>query len=221
MPMKEDEFYDLEFSVFTALEGKLANINTETEIDSYIERVTKSIHPTSTKDEIDKVVKDAKTFGDIDNYLNDDNIEDIMINNTANIFIYKSDVGETKAPERVDSKKALALMVARMKMYNTHSAANRNIFDVHLPNGSRANIVETPLGPDITIRNFKNRALSIIDLINAGEFSNGISSPNLNRSFVNSSVRNTKMRKIYAAFPYVVLIFWLLGFAVTLGMWLA
>ncbi len=171
MPMKEDEFYDLEFSVFTALEGKLANVNSEKEIDSYIERITKSIHPTSTGDEIARVIRDAKTFGTIDPYINDDNIEDVMINNTSNIFVYKSDAGEVKVPEKVDSKRSLALMVARMKMYNTHSAANRNIFDVHLPNGSRANIVETPLGPDITIRNFKNRALSIIDLVNAGEFS--------------------------------------------------
>jgi flagellar protein FlaI len=169
--MKEDEFYDLEFSVFTALEGKLANVNSEKEIDSYIERITKSIHPTSTGDEIARVIRDAKTFGTIDPYINDDNIEDVMINNTSNIFVYKSDAGEVKVPEKVDSKRSLALMVARMKMYNTHSAANRNIFDVHLPNGSRANIVETPLGPDITIRNFKNRALSIIDLVNAGEFS--------------------------------------------------
>ncbi len=169
--MKEDEFYDLELSVFTALEGKLANMTSQREIDSYLERITKSIHPTATKDEIDRILRDAKSFGAVDKYLNDDNIEDIMVNNTSNMFVYASDAGELKASEKVTSKKELALLVARMKMYNTRSAANRNIFDVHLPNGSRANIVETPMGQDITIRNFKNKALSVIDLVNAGEFS--------------------------------------------------
>ncbi|MEM3208301.1 MAG: ATPase, T2SS/T4P/T4SS family, partial [Candidatus Micrarchaeaceae archaeon] len=48
---------------------------------------------------------------------------------------------------------------------------NEKIFDVHLPNGSRVNIVDSPIGADITIRNFKGIAMSIIDLINAGEMS--------------------------------------------------
>jgi flagellar protein FlaI len=41
--------------------------------------------------------------------------------------------------------------------------------DVHLPTGSRANIIASPLGYDITIRNFKGNPMSIIDLINSGE----------------------------------------------------
>ena len=63
------------------------------------------------------------------------------------------------------------MLVKKMKMYATTSVANRKIFDVHLPNGSRANIVDSPLGADITVRNFKQAALSIIDLINFGELS--------------------------------------------------
>ncbi len=169
--MDEEVIYDLELSVFTALEGKLANMATQKEMDEHLEKVAKSIHPTATKEEVDRVISDARTFGAIDKYLNDDGIEDIMVNNTDNIFVYASEAGEVKLTEKVTSKKELALLISRMKMYNTHSTANRNIFDVHLPNGSRANIVETPLGPDITIRNFKNRAFSVIDLVNAGEMS--------------------------------------------------
>ncbi|MEM3839167.1 MAG: ATPase, T2SS/T4P/T4SS family [Candidatus Micrarchaeaceae archaeon] len=169
--MNSNEFYELELSVFTALEGKLSNITSESEVNSYIERVIKSIKPTSTREDMDNIIKDAKSFGAIDKYVNNDDIEDIMVNNTSNVFVYKSDAGMVKVQEKVNSKMELTLMVAKMKMYNTNSTANRNIFDVHLPNGSRANIVDTPMGPDITIRNFKNRALSVIDLVNFGEFS--------------------------------------------------
>lgn len=169
--LKEEEFYDLEFNVFTALEGKLALMASQEEVDSYIEKVIKSVHPTATKEEVDQIITDSRSFGVIDKYLKDDNIEDIMVNNTLNLFIYQGNVGEVKTSDKIASKKELSLLVARMKMYNTRSVANRNIFDVHLPNGSRANIVETPMGPDITIRNFKNRALSIIDLVNAEELS--------------------------------------------------
>ena len=58
-----------------------------------------------------------------------------------------------------------------MKMYATTAVANKKIFDVHLLNGSRVNIVDSPMGADITIRNFRQNALSIIDLINFGELS--------------------------------------------------
>ena len=56
-------------------------------------------------------------------------------------------------------------------MYATTSVSNKKIFDVHLPNGSRADIVESPLDAYITVRNFRSNALSIIDLINSGELS--------------------------------------------------
>jgi flagellar protein FlaI len=56
-------------------------------------------------------------------------------------------------------------------MYATVVSANKNIYDIHLPDKSRVNIVESPLGADITIRNFKQKAMSIIDLINIGELS--------------------------------------------------
>ncbi len=169
--MKDDDFYDLEMSVFSALEGKLSNMTSKAETEEYITRVIKSIHPSSSKEETDRIIRDATDFGALAKYLEDEDIEDIMVNNTSNIFVYSARLGEVKAPEKVEDKEELSLLVAKMKMFNTTAFANRNIFDVHLPNGSRANIVSSPVGADITIRNFKNRALSIIDLVNAGELS--------------------------------------------------
>jgi flagellar protein FlaI len=54
-----------------------------------------------------------------------------------------------------------------MMMYSL-SEIKEGIYDVHLPNGSRANITKSPYGYEIAIRNFRKIVPSIIDLINIG-----------------------------------------------------
>ncbi|MGC9037609.1 MAG: ATPase, T2SS/T4P/T4SS family [Candidatus Micrarchaeia archaeon] len=165
------EFREFEAAVFDTLEGKLSLYSSEEEKKSVIESIAKNIHPNASQEEIEQIINDSKSFSPIDKYLYAEDVEDIMINNTSNIFLYISGAGSKKAPERLESREDLDLLVKKMKMYATTAVSNKQIFDVHLPNGSRANIVNSPLGANITIRNFKKKALSIIDLINAGELS--------------------------------------------------
>jgi archaeal flagellar protein FlaI len=169
--MEQDEFDDFESTVFNALEGKLANISSPQEVNSYISKVAKSVYPAATKEDIERVIKDANTLDPIERYLSDDSVEDIMINNTSNIFVYHTVTGEEKTTDKVKDRNQLTKLVNKLKMFSTSSVANRNIFDVHLQNGSRVNIVESPIGADITIRNFKTHAYSILDLVNLGELS--------------------------------------------------
>lgn len=169
--MSPDDFYLFESRVFQELESKLSLIPEEGDRSRRIETIAKTISPAASAEDVKKVIADSKTFGILDKYLNDENVEDIMINNIDNMFLYISGRGYEKSEEKVDSKKALDMLVKKLKMYATTSISNQKIFDVHLPNGSRANIVDSPLGADITVRNFKKNALSIIDLINNGELS--------------------------------------------------
>ncbi len=169
--MGPDEFYNFEYKIFEELESKLALIPEEADRSRRIETIAKTLSPAASQEDIRKVTADAKSFGILDKYLNDQGVEDIMINNTSNLFVYHSSSGYEKAPEHVESKKTLDLLVTKLKMYATTSVSNQKIFDVHLPNGSRANIVDSPIGADITVRNFKRGALSVIDLINNGELS--------------------------------------------------
>lgn len=170
--MDEESFYNFENEILDALLGKLTDIEKSAEVSSYIERVVaKSLEPTATKEDIQRVIEEANSFRPIDKYLDDEEVEDIMINNTHNVFVYKSGEGYLKVPEKIPTRRDLELFVKKLKMYTTATTASRNIFDVHLPNGSRANIVESPIGPDITIRNYKPTAMSIIDLINRQELS--------------------------------------------------
>lgn len=51
--------------------------------------------------------------------------------------------------------------------------------------------------------------------------SRGMSSPYLNQSFVNFAVKDKAAYPFYRAFPYAVLMLWILGFAIMLAMWFA
>ncbi|MDE1761814.1 MAG: CpaF family protein [Candidatus Micrarchaeota archaeon] len=172
--MNDNEFYNFESAVFDALAEKLSRLTEEEEQIDAIKSAAKSVNLAATEEEIDRVVSDSRTFAPLDKYMEDPNVEDIMVNNLTNIFIYTNTGGQQKVAEKIVTRKEMALLVKKFKMYITNTTANSKIFDVHLPNGSRVNIVDSPLGADITIRNFKPRALSIIDLINAGELNYSI-----------------------------------------------
>ncbi len=160
---------DLEAKITKELKGKFVTIVDDDKRRALIGIAAKSIDPKISSDKIDEIVKDMSDFGDIAPLLTDQNIEDIMINNTKNIFVYDSREGQKKLDKKFDSPADLEKFVNKMKLYATNESSGGSIMDVHMPTGSRVNIIASPLGYDITIRNFKSNPMSIIDLINAGE----------------------------------------------------
>ncbi len=166
-----DKQDDLEIAVFRVLAEKLGRMQEKEPRDEYITSVIKTIEPNAPKEQIEKILKDATSFGFLEKYLNDQDVEDIMINNTRNVFISSSTKGMVPVTDRVSTRVELDNLVDKLKMYATTATANSKIFDVHIPTGSRVNIVDSPLGADITIRNFRRTALSMVDLINFGELS--------------------------------------------------
>ena len=68
----------------------------------------------------------------------------------------------------------LCRFVDKLKLYATNETDKGDIMDVHLPSGSRANIITSPLGYDVTIRNFKKSPLSILELAAQGGNRHGI-----------------------------------------------
>jgi archaeal flagellar protein FlaI len=169
--MDADEFYDFESRVFDILEGKLTGVVKDEDKARYITNVAKTLDPSLNPKDVKTLLDDAKSFGVIEKYLHDELIEDVMINNTSNIFVYESGKGYVKEGDNMMTRKDLDMLMRKLKMYATTAVSNMKIFDVHLPNGSRANIVDSPIGADLTIRNFRQNALSIIDLINLNEMS--------------------------------------------------
>ena len=159
----------LEDQVLNQLKGKFTAI---TDFQARLDMVTsvaKTLNPAVSAEDIKAMFDDMNEMGHIKDLLVDENVEDIMINNTQNIFVFDSQEGKKKMDSRFANRIELERFVNKLKLYATNESNEGNILDVHLPNGSRANIISSPLGYDITIRNFKKTPLSIIDLINDGE----------------------------------------------------
>jgi flagellar protein FlaI len=150
--------------VVKELKGKLSHLTSQQEIIEEIKKTIKLIFIQISEEEAERIAKQIASFDKIQKYIEDNEIEDIVINDTKNIFIYKK--GSAQKCEAL-SEEELELIANKMMMYSV-SEIKEGIYDVHLPNGSRANITKSPYGYEIAIRNFRKITPSIIDLINLG-----------------------------------------------------
>ncbi|BCS91391.1 MAG: archaeal flagellar protein FlaI [Candidatus Micrarchaeota archaeon] len=168
-----DNLLDIEDRILDAIKGRLTGLKPE-ERSELIRNLCYSIDPNLSKDEIKLIEEDIIDFGFVRPLLNDEHIEDIMINNTQNIFVYDNRTGNKKIGQRFKDQKELIRFIKKMEAYNTSEYNNGQILDIHLPNGSRANVVASPLGYNVTIRNSKPKPFSILDLVNYGELDYGL-----------------------------------------------
>ena len=161
---------DIEDQILDKLIGKFISVVKEDKRKELVTNVAKSINADISDEQIGEIYKDMNDLSPITPQLINQDIEDIMINNTKNIFVYDSKVGQKKLESGFEDREQLARFVKKMKLYTTNQAAGGNIQDIHLPTGSRSNVIYSPEGYDITIRNFKKQTLSVIDLVNSGTF---------------------------------------------------
>lgn len=165
----DGNIYDVEDLVLRKAEGRFVNIDDKKKLE-IITSIAKAIEPNISMEEINRVLTDIQNFEPIGNLVTDELIEDVMVNNTKNIYIYHSAEGYKDTGLKIESVAALERLVAKLKLYATNETNKGNIMDVHLPSKSRVNIVSSPMGYDITVRNFKSTPLSMLDLINRGMF---------------------------------------------------
>ncbi len=162
-----DKLYNIEDSILKQMVGKFVEVTNPDRRRELIVSAAKGINPHITGEEVEEIMKDISDFKPIVELLDGQEVEDIMVNNTAGIFVFPTKTGLIKKlDERFETREELNRFVAKLKLYATNQIDRGNIMDIHLPTGSRCNLITSPLGYDITIRNFKKRPLSIIDLIN-------------------------------------------------------
>jgi flagellar protein FlaI len=165
-----EELLEVEDQLLRELTGKFVNITDPKRRREMLVSGIKTIRPQSDSHDLDEIINDINDLGKVSELVEDENIEDIMINNTSSVFVYNAKEGTKKVDDiRFANKDVLTRFVNKLKLYATNQAANGKIMDVHMPTGSRANIIFSPLGYDVTIRNFRSNPFSILDLINAGE----------------------------------------------------
>jgi len=156
----------IEDEVLKRMLGKFSQIADVERRNNLIGTIAKEIDPAISRSEVDELIDDVNNLDPITQLLIDEDIEDIMINNTKDIFVFNSKAGMTKINYNIEDRDQLRRFVSKLKLYMTNQEYKGNVIDIHMPNGSRANVVMSPVGYDVTIRNMKRTPLSIIDLIN-------------------------------------------------------
>ena len=123
---------------------------------------------------IDEIYSSIRGFGIIDIIMKDENITEIMINGTDNIFVEKE--GRiTRLEKKFESEEKLYDLIQRIVSSAGREVNQANpVVDTRLPDGSRVNVVLPPLslcGPSVTIRKFSSVPLNMEKLVAMGSLS--------------------------------------------------
>jgi len=118
--------------------------------------------------ELETFFNEFLSYGLIEEFLADQEVEDIMINSLGPIYIHKSKKGMIETDKRFSTKDELDLFIKKLVIFSGRQTIKK-INNIELSGiGGRVNIVYSPLGPQITITRAKKKPLSIIELIRNG-----------------------------------------------------
>jgi flagellar protein FlaI len=118
--------------------------------------------------ELESYFKEFLAYSIIEEFLNDPDVEDIMINYLSSIYIHKTKKGLVKTDKRFESREDLELFIKKIIIFSGRKVIKK-INNVELAEiKGRVNIVYSPFGPQITITRAKESPLSIIELVKSG-----------------------------------------------------
>lgn len=105
------------------------------------------------------------SLGAIENLLNNPDVEDIIINGTSPVYVHHAKEGLKEIGPLFSSLDEVNLLIKKLLVFSGRKELKK-INNIDLPGiRGRANIVYSPLGPELTITRIKSKPLSIIDLI--------------------------------------------------------
>lgn len=157
----------------------MTNEQLEEEIRRCIDREYHDIYISIAEksDIADKVLSSIRGLGLLDSILADDNITEIMINGSKDIFVEKS--GRIQRLNEVfESERRLEDIIQKVVALSGREVNEANpIVDTRLKDGSRVNVVLPPIslsGPIVTIRKFSKEPMTIEKLISYGSITREI-----------------------------------------------
>lgn len=113
------------------------------------------------------IARKVAGYGPLQELMDDPEVEDVMISAPDRVFYHHARDGMLKSKAAFEGRQELEAFVRKLLLFSGKTELGM-INDLALPGGARANIVDSPFGPQITIRRFKHSPLSIIDLIESG-----------------------------------------------------
>jgi len=156
----------LQRRLLTHLQGRFHLYQTREERLEIIERilVENPVFGDMTKAARDLLARDVLSLDPVEEYAEDPQVEDIMINGTAPIYVYHEQLGMVQSRRRFTNPEDLAFFVEKLMILAGKTEA-KPIMDLQLPGHLRVNTVQSPYGPQVTIRRMKEIPPSILDLV--------------------------------------------------------
>lgn len=180
---KPDTYFELKRTVFaTLIEAiEIASLAEMTPVDARREvagiigdilKARKTALSSMEQDElVEDICNDVLGYGPLEPLLARDDIADIMVNGTKRIFIEVAGrVQETDIRFR-DNAHLLSICQRIVSQVGRRVDESSPICDARLQDGSRVNVIASPLsidGPTLTIRRFKKDRLTLDQLVNFG-----------------------------------------------------
>jgi len=173
----DNERIEIENMMLDSLAGKILLLQDPTRKREFIFEVFMDVYNSpeckkfikKSKDlNVDDFFEEFLSYGLIEEFLADPDVEDIMINFLSPIYIHKTRQGMIKTDKRFTSQEELDLFIKKLIVFSGRKAIHK-INNVELSEiKGRVNIVYSPFGPQITITRAKEQPLNIIDLIKSG-----------------------------------------------------
>jgi pilus assembly protein CpaF len=120
---------------------------------------------------VSEIVDQALGYGPIERYLDDPTVTEVMVNSTDGVYIERDGKLEAIDAQFFSEQHVLRVIDRIVAPLGRRIDESSPMVDARLPDGSRVNAVISPLaidGPQLTIRKFTARALTLDDLMELG-----------------------------------------------------
>ncbi len=168
----------MNYSQICELKLQILSNNEPIELKDKILKVVDSLPQMSTNEKlrcIDILYNEIKGYGAIQKFLDDKSISEIMINGIEHIFVEKNGEIFPEKPVFESTEHLMQLIYKIASEIGREVNQSRPILDARLKDGSRVNVVLSPVaisGPIVTIRKFNNSATTMATLAESGTFTN-------------------------------------------------
>jgi len=178
--MNKNEHLDLEMLTLQRLVGKMTLMLTDVERESLVKTALEEVLNDKSKAFADGLaaiegkndfIKNFLSYGIIEDLLYNIDVEDIIINALKPIYIHHAQKGFMATDKCFSSQKEFNNFIRKLLVFSGrkdyHKIANLELANLT----GRVNIIDSPLGIQVTITKAKMDPLSIIDLIRLGTMS--------------------------------------------------
>ncbi len=175
--MNKNEHLDLEILTLQGLVGKMTLMLTDVERESLVKTALEEVlhdkgkafaDPLAAGEGKNNFIKKFLSYGIIEDLLYNIDVEDIIINALKPIYVHHAQKGLMPTDKCFHSQKEFAHFIRKLLVFagrkDYHKIANLELANL----AGRVNIIDSPLGTQLTITKAKMDPLSIIDLVRRG-----------------------------------------------------